>query len=306
MAIISTYGTDTLDDTDFIVGTTAAGLVKRFAASEFGTTGRELLTANRTYYSRSDGSDSNTGLVNNSGGAFLTVQKAVDVVCNTLDLGGFDVTIQRTGAVAESVVLKDYLGATATINAVWGLPSGVKILGDRTTLILWEPSSTTSNAVQGDTSRPWILDGFKWAFATSAGFTAVNAGLAPIYVGKVEFGAWTTAYHMGGNVRITEDYTISGGAIAHRIVSGFTASGAQDHNNYGGATVTLTGTPAFSQAFVVVDFGYLEANGITYSGSATGKRYEVSTNGVVQTFGSGANYFPGNAAGTAATGGQYV
>jgi hypothetical protein len=43
----------------------------------------------------------------------------------------------------------------------------------------------------------------------------------------------------------------------------------------------------------------------TFTGAATGKRYDVTENGVISTAGGGANYFPGNAAGTTATGGQY-
>jgi hypothetical protein len=43
----------------------------------------------------------------------------------------------------------------------------------------------------------------------------------------------------------------------------------------------------------------------TFTGSATGLRYHVEENSVIETNAAGATFFPGNAAGTTTTGGQY-
>jgi len=68
----------------------------------------------------------------------------------------------------------------------------------------------------------------------------------------------------------------------------------------------VTGTPNFVGSFANASRnGTLQAIGVTYSGSATGARYVASGNGVIYT-GGGASYFPGNAAGSTSTGGQYI
>jgi pectin methylesterase-like acyl-CoA thioesterase len=72
---------------------------------------REKLTAARTYWVRTDGSDSNDGLANTSGSAFLTVQKAIDVA-SALDNGGFNITIQLgNGTYSAGASLKSFVGS---------------------------------------------------------------------------------------------------------------------------------------------------------------------------------------------------
>lgn len=68
----------------------------------------------------------------------------------------------------------------------------------------------------------------------------------------------------------------------------------------------LSGTSAFAFFAFASTTSSILADGNTYSGSATGARHSAQLNGVIYTNGGGANYFPGNAAGSTASGGQYV
>ena len=70
--------------------------------------------------------------------------------------------------------------------------------------------------------------------------------------------------------------------------------------------MTLTGTPNFTSAYARADHGgvIMHAGGPAFSGAATGKRYQAGGNGVIVTS-QPTTYFPGDVAGTTATGGQY-
>lgn len=255
---------------------------------------REKLIANRTYYVLTTGSDSNNGLTNTSGGAFLTIQKAIDTVA-ALDASTFNVVIQvGNGTYTASLVLKNFIGSgTCTL------------LGDTTT-----PSNVVIAATSGDavqilnTTSAWAIAGFK---ITNSGGQCIGVrakGILSI-TGKMEYGT-TSGYHFyvanGGALTIGSNYTISGNAAQHIVVEN-----ASTLTAVSGLTITLTGTPAFATRFI-----YAQRNstvimyGETFSGAATGTRYVVASNSVIETNGGGATYFPGNAAGSTATGGQYL
>jgi hypothetical protein len=69
---------------------------------------------------------------------------------------------------------------------------------------------------------------------------------------------------------------------------------------------TISNNPNFSNSFAYAMTGSLVSfYAASWSGSATGRRYFVESNSIIESYGKGANYFPGNSAGQAITGGYY-
>lgn len=249
---------------------------------------RETLTANRIYYVRTDGNDSNTGLANTSGAAFLTIQKAVDVAA-TLDLSTYDVVIQLgTGTWTESVTMKNAVGAGTII-----------IQGDLIT-----PSNTVvRNFTKTSNGTKYTIKDLKFTGSSTYAAIAISNG-ALVSFGNVEFGTGYTVHIesiFGAKIECDNSYTISGGASAHLSVRAGGGAAIQ------AKTITLSGTPAFGTTGT---YGFVECrytctvfiNGNTFSGSATGRRYYVDYNAVIQSAGA---TLPGNAAGATANGGLY-
>jgi hypothetical protein len=251
---------------------------------------REKLSADRTYFVRTDGSDSNTGLANTSGGAFLTIQKAVNTAL-ALDSGTYNVTIslQASSTFTTGATISSKLNGSGTLT----------ISGSSTTI------STTSaacfNVING---AAVTLSGMTLQTTTSGIALHAYAGGIVTLGASMVFGACAGTAQMAcqSYAYITADvnYTISGAAARHMYADGGTIFCGVSR------TITITGTPAFSSSFADC-----RASGtiLTFSntyGATTGKRYDATLNGVINTFGGGASYFPGSVAGTTATGGQYA
>jgi hypothetical protein len=257
---------------------------------------REKLTAARTYYVRTDGSDSNTGLTNTAGGAFLTIQKAIDVV-QALDLGGFTATIQvGNGTYTGSNTLKNLFGGSCIIQGDTTTPSNVLI------------SPTSGPCFTTGLNQAVInyrLQGFKLQ-TNSAGSHCIYTDLAAqIQLGKLDFGAANAGNegHLfvitGSKVTFLDNYTISGDAFYHWycLDQGLVQCISK--------TITLSGTRAFNTFAVAIRNSTIWVASNTFSGSATGQRYNVQTCSVIETGAAGANYLPGNTAGSATLNGIY-
>lgn len=256
-------------------------------ASQF----REVLTAARTYYVSSGGSDSNTGL--SSAAPFATIQKAIDTVA-TLDMSTFQVTIQlSSGTYTGTNSVRSYVGLLPPI-----------IVGNEVT-----PSSVLISVPSGcwnsDQVPPWHLRGMRLTSSGAGhGISVINNGT--IYFQNIDFSTVTAGFAQirasyGGAIQTTGPYTISAGAEFHAL--------ATNHGIYvtiNSTQVTLSSTPAFATAFAyATQLGNLYCSGTTFSGTATGSRYQAILNGVIYTGTGSSTFFPGNVTGATATGGQY-
>jgi len=259
---------------------------------------RELITAARTYYVDSAGNDLNTGL--SPGVAFQTIQRAINVISRTLTVqDGVTVTVSianGTYTITTPVVIRPVVGGgSVLIQGNTGTPASVII------------NSVSSQAAMFQQLAPsdaqWRLTALQIQSTANPKPGIQVQNHAVLEYGNVIFGIGLTnqiEVSLGGGVTSVSNYTIIGGATTY--LHG-TTSGILRLSN----TVTLTGTPAFSAAFArATNLSVLDATSTVFSGSATGTRFAVSENSVIQTAGGGANFFPGNAVGTTATGGQYV
>ena len=142
----------------------------------------------------------------------------------------------------------------------------------------------------------------------------VSAGvcLYTTFQGMIILGAGITftasARHMWAEcnsvIQITANYTVGGGASIFHYgtdIAGLITC-------QGGVTVTVSIGLTFLYFAASSEGGVIQLYSMVYSGAVgiTAQRYFVRNNGIVDTNGGGADYFPGSTAGTVSTGGIYL
>lgn len=268
--------------------------------------GREVLVAARTYYVATTGSDSADGLT--AGTPFLTIQKAVDVICSTLDMSIHQVTIQiADGTYSTGVILKKYLGSLAPIfNGNSVTPANVHIndaVAGHSAFTFLNIFGDNTNYSTG--AGTWVVQNMKLTAARACLETYGTGNVIKVGVGII-FGV--TTFHMlasaGGFIICTSSYSISGNATYHML-----SQQASSIVNSVTFTVTLLASITVTYFVYALRGAIISMSGITYTLGAftvTGQRYLAAETGAIYT-GTVATptYFPGTVAGAIATEGHY-
>ncbi|WP_445215457.1 hypothetical protein ACKWRH_23545 [Bradyrhizobium sp. Pa8] len=248
---------------------------------------RELLTAGRTYFVASGGSDSNPGT--SAGAPFATIQKAIDVCSATLDLGGQTVAVSVGAGTFAGFVMKAMTGLASLQSFVINGQGATTIINTTIQSNLPLPTGTLQNM----------------QIATGVSAVGINGGMGSRFglgVG-ISFGA--NVYHCalsgGCTLYVPSPLTVNASATFAFYCSTGALLMAEGSGNW-----SLNGTPNWGSFIHAENGANVRINSVTFTGAATGGRFNATGNATIFTNGGGANYLPGNTAGVTSNGGQYI
>jgi hypothetical protein len=214
-----------------------------------------------------------------------------------LDLGTHNVTIQiADGTYTAAALIRGYIANTGrlTIQGNAGTPANVLI----------NLSSADGFYVIDSNDTPVTIKNLKITTATSG--SALRAFNGRMYFQNIDFGA-VAGYQIyassNGYIESTGNFSVSGGALALAYATNNSVV------NIAARTITFSNNPAYSSYAVGArSLATVVINGMTFTNgnTVTGTRYYVDKNALIDTDGGGANYIPGDGAGSAATGGTYI
>ncbi len=246
------------------------------------------------------GSDSNDGSADSTGGALLTIAKALELLL-AVDLGG------------------QYVGTAQLADGTY--PAGVTVgvgvgIASPANLVVQGNSSYPSNVVV-DPSGNCFYGRAPGAMALIKDLTMKNdangayalradAG-AVLHFANVVFAGNKTDMlsYIGGTLVAAGGYMIrvsaGGSKGAHVLVAG----GQVDINEIAPA-VAIIGFPTITNFAIAQRNGLIETAAAVFSGATLGMRYLATTGGGVMTANGGASFLPGSIAGSATSPGWYA
>jgi len=278
-----------------IAATNAQAAIEELDSEKAAVTAiREKLTGNRTYYVRTDGNDGNTGLVNSSGGAFLTIGRANQAI-GQIDFNGYSVTISiGAGTFSEQVVVPVVAGLTSFYNLVYSGAGATTIISAATGY---------QGAIQASLGAGCVVENMKIQNLDANGY-----GVLSLQRGWLRIGSGITIGSCAGACIVTQSsgsYILANAGFTVDADSGCLVRAIdQGGIQMFGGTVAL-GTRAFTTTIEARNLAFVEVNGVTFTGTVTGQRYNVGYNAVIGTNGAGASYIPGSTAGGNYGGGVY-
>ncbi|WP_164574218.1 hypothetical protein [Rhodopseudomonas sp. BR0C11] len=260
-------------------------------------TQKRLTGALTLYVNGATGSDTaydgSSNTVSGTAGPFATVQKAINVAA---------IYAQGPYAVTISIAAwgTNYAGASTPY---YPIP----------TLIIAGAGSTSTVINGGASSCALVVTGLNTVTVQGCKLRSSGGSFAVLRA------------QQGAQVYIATDVDIAdGGAGLNAIYAGVITvnssikfSGASSRCIFAqaqgtivldGATITLSAAITGTEFVQAADGGYVSAPYCTFvnPGNFTGYKYTATLNGVIETLGSGANYFPGSVAGRTLMGGQYA
>lgn len=257
---------------------------------------RTRLNSNLVVYVSPSGVDAH-GNGFSAGNPFNTISYAYSYIQSNYDLNGFNLTIQLANGTYGQAILNGKIagqigGGSITINGS-ATPGAVVI----------QPSANGQGIIAVIGTAIITLSGLTINSGSFTGCTGVFCYpfSTVIFGPNVTFGAIPGGSHIQnqqGQVQLY-NYAITGGATNHLVSS-------QGNITLQGVG-TITGEPAFTNFALAQNIGAIIAfNTASYAGAVTGNRYTCTMNGIINTQGGGASFFPGSVAGSVSTGGQYV
>jgi hypothetical protein len=254
------------------------------------------LTANTNLYVSTTGNDSNNGLT--VGSPFLTIQHALNVAWTFPPNPSFSITINLAdGTYSAGGTTPSIPGPPIIINGNSGTPSNVviSVSGGVNNLAVIGPNTMTAQNLKVINSS-----------SSAAGFSAgQGATMNTNHTVSGAVAGWVFLATNGGTMN-PGTHSFSG-----NMGYGFAAYTNGNTNLVASAVYTLTLAMTDTAFAIATSTGSITVPGtsaptfVNPGNLTSGLRYNATFNGVINTQGGGANYFPGASVGTTSTGGQY-